>query len=128
MKRLDGHKFQTAQEEEYTYNYRADYEQEVIDIVQALASQRFPAGVLFELLGSWVWCSGTRREDKSTQERLKGMSFLWHGTRRLWYWKPSGSFSGFKAGLSLDGLRNHSSARTIPTAKDEQVWVPALSR
>src|SRR3990172_3207693 len=56
MKRLDGHKFQTAQEEEYTYNYRADYEQEVIDIVQALASQRFPAGVLFELLGSWVWC------------------------------------------------------------------------
>ena len=40
-------------------------------------------GVVAELCGSWIWCSG---DTKPHKEALKGAGFHWSQNKKQWYW------------------------------------------
>lgn len=69
--------FQSLNEEE-RYNYGEDLEN-VLNILNGLT------GVLFEVIGNWVWISGETKEHK---EILKELGCKWAMKKKQWFYRP----------------------------------------
>ena len=66
----------SADEYHQTTETAAEF-RDIIDFLMTLD------GVVAELCGSWVWCSG---ETKKHKEALKGAGFHWSQNKKQWYW------------------------------------------
>lgn len=69
--------FQSPNEEDF-YNYSDEIESVLKTIVTL-------EGVIFEVIGNWVWIRG---ETKSHREILKTLKCKWAPTKKEWYYRP----------------------------------------
>lgn len=69
--------YQSA-DESCRYNYGEELEQ-VLSELSALA------GIVFEVIGNWVWISG---ETKTHKEVLKVMGCKWASQKKQWFYRP----------------------------------------
>lgn len=74
-------------EKEYTYTYRQETENKIIDIIVATLALHMQ-GVKVELIGSWIWCSGNTKPYKDLLGK-KGLGYKWSGNREMWYFTTS---------------------------------------
>ena len=105
LQALDGQTTSGSDGKDHVYNY--DYAREVgaMDVIDNLLKSKLTASVEIELIGFWIWVSGTERKDKETRQILKDNGFLWHSKRLKWYWKPAGWKSYHAKNLDFDDLR-----------------------
>ncbi|ECO4313583.1 DnaJ domain-containing protein [Salmonella enterica] len=69
--------FQSANDDE-SYNYGEELER-VLSELSALA------GIVFEVIGNWVWISG---DTKTHKETLKVMGCKWASQKKQWFFRP----------------------------------------
>ncbi|HGM7400804.1 TPA: J domain-containing protein [Serratia marcescens] len=67
-----------SDDENASYNYGEELE----SILTALSGL---AGVIFEVIGNWVWISGDTREHK---DELKEMGCKWAAKKKQWFYRP----------------------------------------
>lgn len=67
-----------ASEPEARYNYGEELEA-VLNTLNQLS------GIIFEVIGNWVWISG---ETKTHKEALKELSCKWASKKKQWYYRP----------------------------------------
>ena len=110
LKALDG---QT--QEERTYTYKADIEQELMDKLQELLKLR---SLEIALIGYWIWVTG---DTKPNKDALKAAGLQWHSKRKCWYYKPAGWKKGKRSSKSLEELAGKYGYRHFETAEEERV-------
>ncbi|EQB98979.1 J domain-containing protein [Photorhabdus temperata] len=69
--------FQSADEED-RYNYGKELEN-ILTVLSGLS------GVVYEVIGNWVWISGETREHK---DELKEMGCKWAAKKKQWFYRP----------------------------------------
>lgn len=60
-------------------------------------------GLVIEIVGCFVWVSGNTKPYK---DALKGIGFLWHGQKVMWYLKPEDYHRRTKKPYAMDDIRN----------------------
>ena len=84
----DGEETHDNEGKAHTYRYNAEREESILKQVYVLLKS-CPAGVSVDLIGFWIWITGTLREDRATQAALKLAGCRWHSVRSCWYWRPA---------------------------------------
>lgn len=62
-------------------NDRYNYSEELENILKTLSGM---SGVIFEVIGNWVWISGETREHKNT---LKELGCRWAAKKKQWFYR-----------------------------------------
>lgn len=87
--------YQSADENAH-YNYGEELEN-VLNILSGLL------GVIYEVIGNWVWISGDTREHKET---LKEMGCKWASKKKQWFYRPEEHKSSYnRREHSIDEIR-----------------------
>jgi hypothetical protein len=87
--------YQSADENAH-YNYGEELEN-VLNIISGLS------GVIYEVIGNWVWISGDTREHKET---LKEMGCKWAAKKKQWFYRPEEHKSSYnRREHSIDEIR-----------------------
>jgi hypothetical protein len=87
--------YQSADENAH-YNYGEELEN-VLNILSSLL------GVIYEVIGNWVWISGDTREHKET---LKEMGCKWAAKKKQWFYRPEEHKSSYnRREHSIDEIR-----------------------
>ena len=94
-----GHIHTNAKGETYE-KATAETPEHFINIINELI--RFE-GVLIEIIGSFVWCSG---ETKPYRDNFKEMGFKWSPNKSSWYLAPEGYKRRNRQNYSLNDIRN----------------------
>ena len=110
LKKLDG-----QAQDERTYTYKAEVEQELMDKLQELLKLR---SLDIALIGYWIWVTG---DTKPNREALKAAGLQWHSKRKCWYYKPAGWKKSQRSNSSLDELAGKYGYRGFETAAEEKV-------
>ncbi|EKN3891436.1 J domain-containing protein [Yersinia enterocolitica] len=85
-----------SEDESAHYNYGEELEK-VLNVLSGLA------GVIYEVIGNWVWISGETREHK---EALKEMGCKWAAKKKQWFYRPEEHRSRFnRKEHSIDEIR-----------------------
>ena len=87
LERLDGYESHDDRGRVHRYHYRREREQAIMDKLSELLAVVAP-GVEIDLIGLWLWITGTRKDDIGTRAALKKAGCRWHGKRVCWYWRP----------------------------------------
>jgi len=75
------------------------------------------AGVMVELCGAWLWCTGNTREYKDV---FKAAGYRWSANKSAWYWHEDGYSRRGKKKYSLDEIRMmYGSARMTAKQREE---------
>lgn len=81
----------------------------------AVAAAIHLPGVVLDLVGSWVWCTGNTRPHA---EALKKAGYKWAPKKQAWYWRPF--WAACKgSGKSLDQIKAKYGSERI-TDKDKK--------
>jgi len=59
-------------------------------------------GLEIELIGSWIWVSGSTIEHKDT---LKENGFMWASKKKMWYWRSEENAVKSRSNKSIDAIR-----------------------
>ena len=78
MARLDDINKDQASDKEHIYNYGEELDK-VLSVLNGLA------GVVFEVMGNWVWIAG---ETKAHKEKLKELGCKWANKKKQWFYRP----------------------------------------
>ena len=70
---------------EYTYAYSKEDEEEIMNKIYDFLSLKMEK-VEIALVGKWIWISG---ESKPHKKALKVAGCIWHGKRKMWYWRKA---------------------------------------
>lgn len=85
-----------SQEPEAYYDYSEEMEK-VLNALQALS------GVVFEVIGNWVWISGETKEHKET---FKELGCRWAFKKKQWFYRPEEHKSTYnRRERSIDEIR-----------------------
>ncbi len=76
--------FQSSNEDD-----RYNYSEELENVLKALSGM---SGVIFEVIGNWVWISGETREHKNA---LKELGCKWAAKKKQWFYRPEEHKSRF---------------------------------
>ena len=87
LESLNGQTRQGNNGQEYTYKYNSTVEQKIMDKVSEILKAGIGLDWQVEIVGLWVWVSGTKREQKDLLNK-NGCGLKWHNKRGKWYWKP----------------------------------------
>ena len=98
--------------------YKAEQEttespKEFADLVEQLLKMD---GVIVEIIGSWVWCTGNTMAHK---EALKELHFFWSKSKKAWYYNGAEKKSRRKGHYNMDGLRNKWGSQNMGTGKED---------
>lgn len=63
-------------------NARYNYGEELENVLNVLSGL---SGVIYEVIGNWVWISGETREHK---EALKALGCKWASKKKQWFYRP----------------------------------------
>lgn len=87
--------YQSADENAH-YNYGEELEN-VLNVLSSLS------GVIYEVIGNWVWISGDTREHKET---LKEVGCKWAAKKKQWFYRPEEHKSSYnRREHSIDEIR-----------------------
>jgi len=92
----------------YTYSHKV--EQAVIDALGRALGLNKPE-LRIELIGTWVWLSETKREDKDLYNK-NGIGFLWHSKRAKWYFRVAGRRRQYNSNATMNELRSAYGSQT----------------
>lgn len=70
------------------------------DIIAALMGLN---GICIEIIGSWVWVTGSTYTHRET---IKSLGFFWSASKKAWYYNGSSEKSHRRGHYNLNGLRN----------------------
>ncbi len=101
---------------DHTYRYNSATEQAIMDKVNEILAVAYEQGLDWEveIIGIWVWVSGTVREDKGLlgYNKGEGLGMKWQRNRLMWYWKPYKG-RGRRSNKSTDELRDMYGSRKV---------------
>jgi len=118
---LDRSKFQGSDGKEHTYYYKQDIEQEIIEKVQALLVElKGYEHITVDVIGSWVWVDGTRKEDKGARAVLKEHKFRWHSKRSKWYYRKAAYRTRYNDKMSYEDLKNVYGCSTFKAEREQE--------
>ena len=126
LENMDGSFYVGTDDEEHEYRYDSVVEKKVAEKVQELFKFQLADYIEVRLIGTWVWVTGTRRDDKYTKEILHKCKFMYHGKRTrdtgvgTWYWRATASRSRYNPDASLDSLQYVYGGGTLNQEKEEQ--------
>jgi len=121
LQQLDKSVFAGTDGKDHTYYYKHEVEQDLIEKVQdALKACAGYEWVTVDVIGSWVWIDGTRREDKELQAALKEIKFTWHSKRQKWYYRKQAYRSRYNKNMSYEDLKNVYGCSTFPAGQKEK--------
>ena len=103
LKRLDGQTSIGNDGKEHTYCYNQQTEQAVMDKAAEVLKVAKP-NWLVEIIGTWLWVSGTDRADKDLLNK-NGAGLKWHSKRGRWYWHSPTYRRQYRANLGMNDLR-----------------------
>ena len=83
LKSCDGQTSIGSDKKQHTYRYNYDIEQELVDKIRELLALQMN-DVYIELIGTWVWITGSTKQYK---EKLKELKCQWHSKRGAWYFR-----------------------------------------
>lgn len=63
-------------------NARYDYGEELERVLNELSTL---SGIIFEVIGNWIWISGSTKEHK---EALKELGCKWASQKKQWFFRP----------------------------------------
>jgi hypothetical protein len=130
LKQGDGKRYRTQPNangkstEEYTYAYKPEREQAVVEqidrLLRSLGTEIGNGTLRADLIGCYIWISGTTKEMQEIQRKLRELKFFWNKTRQKWAWKPDdmksrpsrADFSELAAIYGADELAQEARART----------------
>lgn len=108
--------------EETTYTAKTSTTETAGEFINIISELVRCKGVIVELVGRWIWCSGNTFAYK---EVFKTLNFTWSKSKKAWYWHKEGESSFNHKPWSLDKIRNaYGSTRFIA---DEKEPAPALN-
>lgn len=105
LQTMDGQISQGTDNKEHKYTYNDERERDLIHTMAELIRARLPDHITVEIVGIYIWVSGTRRNDRDAQKALKSLKLYWHSKREKWYWKPEDYHTRYNGRLSYDDLR-----------------------
>jgi hypothetical protein len=105
----------------HTYYYNAEVEQMMASIIEQLVKANLSKHIAVEIVGTWVWVSGTRYEDTEDRAKLNNIEGMrWHGKRKKWYWKPPKSRRRGYSGMSFEAMKNMYGSRRVDVSQEEE--------
>lgn len=119
LEELNGQIIVGSDGKEHTYHFNPKTETRAIATIQTLLEMKMD-DVKIELIGTWVWASGTTKPHK---EELKKLGMLWHSKRGRWYWRVRGGprkFSGlaFATVRKMHGAKEYEAEKKQPASKE----------
>jgi len=115
LKSRQGEKlFNNKTKEEYAYTYDFTKEQELVDKLNEVLALKLQ-NVDIELIGSWLWVSGTSKEQaKLFNKDGLGMKFTKnHGGKWYWHRNVNRGFRRSSSGLSFDQIKQAHGAAEV---------------
>lgn len=82
-------------ESESFYNYGEEFEN-ILNHLNSLS------GLVFEVIGNWVWISG---ETKQHKDSLKALGCKWASKKKQWFYRPEEHRSFNRSELSIEEIR-----------------------
>lgn len=96
------------------YHQTTETAAEFRDIIEFLMTLD---GVIAELCGSWVWCSG---ETKKHKEALKAAGFRWSQNKKQWYWRHEEEGRKWHRGnKTMDQIRRKYGSQVFNGSREE---------
>ena len=68
------------------------------------------SGVIVEICGTWIWCTGETRAHK---DKLKELGFYWSRQKVAWYYHEEAFIKKSKRSLTLDEIRDYYGSETF---------------
>jgi hypothetical protein len=102
LKGMDRQTSKGADGETHTYYYNEYVEQSVMDKLAEVL--RIKADMTIMLIGRWLWVEFAKKPDRAVLDQLKGIKFMWHSKRSMWYWHPPTGQRTKYSGLPMENL------------------------
>ncbi len=83
-----------------------------INVINAV--MKMGGNITLEICGSWAWAYG---DTKPVKEQLKAAGFRWASKKKMWYWKPAGSYCR-GSNASMEHIRSKYGSRVF-TRRDD---------
>jgi len=113
LEALNGTTYKGFDHEDHTYYYKADVEAETMEKVSEALAAGLPDHVVVELIGTWIWVTGTAKTDTAARDALKKMGFRWHSKRMAWYWRKFQYRTRYNAAIQMEDMRRAYGSRTF---------------
>jgi len=97
---------------EHTYYWNEAVEREVMEKILETLAKNLPVEV--DLVGTWIWLSGTRKDDMDTRNALKELKYRWHSKRQLWFYHTK-TYRHKYTGIPMEDLRRAYGSRRFDT-------------
>lgn len=78
------------------------------------------SGIEIELIGTWLWVTGVKKEDKEKQAILKELGFKFSGKKLAWYYHSGQYRKKSKKNLSIDEIRNMYGSEKVNRDQDKE--------
>lgn len=99
------------------YHQTTETAEEFRNIIESLLNFD---GVVVELCGSWIWCSG---ETKKYKEKFKAIGFRWSQNKKQWYWHHEEPGRKWRKGnTSMDQIRRKYGSQVFNAKREEIVY------
>ena len=125
LNELHGYTVKDEAGKSHTYYYSPEREQKMAEIIENLVKANLPDRIVVEVVGTWLWVSGTKKDDGYIRELLKTNEMRWHSKRSRWYWRPNGKKSYFNKTATFSDLKSFYGSEKIKTEKQDRVMVGA---
>lgn len=111
LKSFSGSKFHNQNNTEYQYNF-SKKDMIFADKIQEILNLKL-ANIIIEVVGSWLWVSGTSKEQKDLFNR-NGIGLQWSKKQKKWFYNGL-LFKGKRkaSGLSYDEIKSKYGSQTV---------------
>lgn len=89
-----------------------------VDFINIISALMKIKGIVCEQCGSWLWISG---DTKPVKEQLKAAGCRWASKKKMWYWKPAGSYSR-GSNASMDYIRAKYGSRIVTKRESDLAY------
>ena len=110
----NGETFFGDDNQEHTYYYNQDIEEEVAQKIQELIALRME-NVQIWLIGTWVWVEGNTYQYKN---QIKQLGLRWHSKRKMWYFRKA-QYKRSYSKKSFDELKDMYGAQKVKNQQSE---------
>ena len=118
LQMLDGFVSKGTDDKDHTYKYNDTRERDLIAKYAAIIRAKLPDHITVEIVGIYIWVSGTSKADTEARAALKELKLVWHSKRLMWYWKPTDYRTRYNARLDYDDLKNLYGCETVEKKRD----------
>lgn len=82
----------------------------ISDIIKCIQERINPEGIRLEIVGKWLWLSGTTF---GVKDALKQLGFRYSADKKSWYWRSEEDRSSNEKPIPLDMIRDKYGSNTV---------------